>query len=282
MAACGILARGDAAGSGHPESRSTPHAECWWKLVWVHQNCHKPELDHERRALMAAAQAVGASLVCLKRAQRFEEWVLHRQRPPFVLLTDRREVAACLEAASEQPPTNRPTFTIVACEGSKQQPDSSAWAQQLGTVGGPVLVHRNTEDVSALLAELTKGLRVGLEGSGPLPSLASSASVRRARPRRASIQDAKVCERVGMPCPTVPCSLAGGDPDERSSLASASTEIPEWQCSTPSSASSSGLDEWWPAWPHPVGEVLAAVCRGRGRSEIERLLLEAMPDHYED
>jgi len=270
----------------HPERSLSPSlsraSECWWKLVWCHQDCHKPELDPVRRTLMAAAQAVGASLVCLKRAQRFEEWVSYRQRPPFALLTNRREVVGCLQASAEQPASNRPAFTIVACEeDSRQKHGSPVWVQQLGTAGGPVLTRQSPEDVGTILAELAEGLRAGLRESGLLPPKVSLAAARRARPWRAAKQQAKACTALtAMPCPAVPCSITEGDEDEHASIASASTESPGRQCS---STSSSGLDEWWPAWPHSVEEILGPICKTCGsREELEHLLFEAMPDHYVD
>mmetsp|Transcript_23773 Transcript_23773/g.68618 ORF Transcript_23773/g.68618 Transcript_23773/m.68618 type:complete len:293 (+) Transcript_23773:63-941(+) len=262
-------------GSEPSLGRTPATTESWWKLVWCHPNCHKPQLDHQRRVLTTAAESAGAAVVCLKKAQRFQEWVSHRQRPPFVLVTNRREVGICLEASREQPSMNRPAFTIIVCEGGRFQPANPSWALQLGTIGGPVLVHRSMEDISASLPELAGSLRARLKDI-KLMSWFGSRDAETRGPSQASRQLAKPCERKTAPYEGAPCSRGAAQEEKHVSTRSVSTET------TSSTASSSGLDEWWPAWPPPVAKVLAPICKAHSCAEIEQILLEAMPDHYDD
>mmetsp|Transcript_55389 Transcript_55389/g.171575 ORF Transcript_55389/g.171575 Transcript_55389/m.171575 type:complete len:397 (+) Transcript_55389:66-1256(+) len=129
----------DQAEGSEPEELGAAQA-CAWRLVWCHERCHKVETEERRVVLSEAVQAAGASLVCLKKAAKFALWLRNAQRPPFILLTDWREVKPCLMAAAEQHTTNQPTFTVVLCEEPRCFERASAWAQSLLPRGDPVHV----------------------------------------------------------------------------------------------------------------------------------------------
>lgn len=130
-------------GSRSPKTKvrcryQAPASSRWWRIVWCQACCHKRDHAAELRALTDAATEAGASLVSLKKACNFAVWASHVQRPPFVLLTDWREVKPCLRAAAKQPPQNRPLFTLVVAE-LEQFERVSTWARSLPPSSG--LVH---------------------------------------------------------------------------------------------------------------------------------------------
>lgn len=123
--------RGQEAGSTArtTSSKGRPATQCWWRLVWCHERCLKSECDVRRQAVSMAAREAGALLICMKKASKFAAWLGQKQRPPLVLLTDWREVKPCLQAASEQPPRNRPALVLVLCDVPAQYERAKAWAR---------------------------------------------------------------------------------------------------------------------------------------------------------
>eukprot|EP00442_Polarella_glacialis_P005043 CAMPEP_0115071812 /NCGR_PEP_ID=MMETSP0227-20121206/13883_1 /TAXON_ID=89957 /ORGANISM="Polarella glacialis, Strain CCMP 1383" /LENGTH=296 /DNA_ID=CAMNT_0002458491 /DNA_START=210 /DNA_END=1100 /DNA_ORIENTATION=- len=80
------------------QKASTPR---FWALVWVHEKCHKPENVELRTNLVQLVQKASGGAVCIKKAQKFQEWLLTNTLP-YVLLTDWREAKPCLESIEEQ------------------------------------------------------------------------------------------------------------------------------------------------------------------------------------
>merc|ERR1719282_637821 len=107
----------------------------------------------------------------MKKASKFAAWLSEAQRPPFVLLTDWREVKPCTEAAALQSPQNRPAFTVVLAEGPRQFERASAWAQGFSLNTDPVHVCRDiglpkaffSVLVRRLLTQGSPSLRLGLQ-----------------------------------------------------------------------------------------------------------------------
>lgn len=120
---------------------STAEQQLKWQLVWCHERCNKHEWDSFRNAMNGAAQGVGSTLTCLKKATTFAKWLGNPDRQPFVLLTNWREVKPCFQyAAAQQDPTCWPALTLVLCELPKHVERATAWAQELPAHVGVVRV----------------------------------------------------------------------------------------------------------------------------------------------
>jgi len=148
------IAGSDQTECSEPEefSSSTP---CTWRLVWCHERCHKREAEPRRRLLAEAAKMAGASLICLKKAGKFAAWLAKDQRPPYLLLTDWREVKPCMQAAAREHVSNQPVFTVVLCEESRRHFDrASTWAESLPARADPVHVCTDLNFLQAYLANV--------------------------------------------------------------------------------------------------------------------------------
>lgn len=109
-----------------------------WRLVWVHERCHKHENIERVRAIGRELHSLGAALICLKKANQFSLWVQQAARPPFILVTDWREAQPCMQFLTQQASSNQPVGTVVVCDSTRQLGRASEWAQGLPQWAGPV------------------------------------------------------------------------------------------------------------------------------------------------
>mmetsp|Transcript_83786 Transcript_83786/g.233694 ORF Transcript_83786/g.233694 Transcript_83786/m.233694 type:complete len:268 (-) Transcript_83786:140-943(-) len=123
----------------------------WWRLVWCHERCHKPENEARRQAMGNEIVQLGAGLVCMKKAKQFGLWIEREPRPVYVLVTDWREAQPCMHAVSQHSNNNRPIFTIVICDSERQQSRAAEWAKHLPADVGMVQVHERSHIPGALL-----------------------------------------------------------------------------------------------------------------------------------
>jgi len=123
---------GKNAALGQPaKSPSHPAPPTTWSVVWCHERCRKDDHDPQRQSFAVAAQNNGASFVCRKKASTFASWIAEGKQPPYVLITDWREVKPCLAAIAQHDNTNRPLLTIVLCETGVLFGRASAWAETM-------------------------------------------------------------------------------------------------------------------------------------------------------
>jgi hypothetical protein len=219
----------------------------WWRLVWCHERCHKQECEPLRSAVSEAAREARASLLCLKKASKFSMWLSQDQRQPFALLTDWREVKPCIQAVSAHPPQNRPAFTVVLCEVQRHYERASAWAQSLPPRADPVHVCKDSRLLRLFLADLRDRV---IEISGSVPALLS--------PKQA--EDAL---EISSPKNYPPGILQQARGRNTASITAA--------------AAADGGDVLW-----SVARVLRSVCAHHSPVQMEQMLREAMPDHYDE
>jgi len=138
MSAACHAERSDGGGTGEPlhaENRSPKAdrlpAHSSWRIVWVHEKCHKQECEERRAFLTDAAAEVGASLTCLKKSKTFDLWCARSQRAPFVLLTDGREIRPVIQVMAQPGFTNIPVTTVVLADLPKHADRIETWAKSL-------------------------------------------------------------------------------------------------------------------------------------------------------
>mmetsp|Transcript_108310 Transcript_108310/g.316849 ORF Transcript_108310/g.316849 Transcript_108310/m.316849 type:complete len:365 (-) Transcript_108310:379-1473(-) len=139
--------------AGHKRVDADAATGPWWRLVWCHERCHKQESVPRRSLLSQLAAEAGASLVCLKKADKFAAWAAHAERPPFVLLTDWREAKPCLQALAPQPQHCRPLLTVILADDAKQFERASLWAGSLPESTGSVHVFPDVDMTKHFLQE---------------------------------------------------------------------------------------------------------------------------------
>lgn len=93
-----------------------------------------------RKMLRRKAQQYGAELLCLKKAHMFQQW-LSVATERYVLFTDWREVKHCIEAVALQGPEGRPMFTSVFCIDTKQQCRADHWVSTLAARTDPIYIN---------------------------------------------------------------------------------------------------------------------------------------------
>lgn len=95
-----------------------------------------------RKTLRRKAQKYGAELLCLKKAHMFEQW-LSVATERYVLFTDWREVKHCTEVIDLQGPKSRPMFTCVFCIDEKQQRRAAHWVSTLAERKDSIYINEN-------------------------------------------------------------------------------------------------------------------------------------------
>mmetsp|Transcript_55968 Transcript_55968/g.157716 ORF Transcript_55968/g.157716 Transcript_55968/m.157716 type:complete len:302 (+) Transcript_55968:56-961(+) len=253
--------------------RSPKQTSAWWRLVWCHERCHKQECEPRRKFIGEQAGEAGADMVCLKKAGKFAMWLAQAQRPSFALLTDWREVKPCLQTAAAHRPQNRPAFTIILAELPRHHERASAWAQGLSPRADPVHICQDVSQLNMFIADL-----VG--------RLASSAALRaQVQPLPQQLVHQPVCAPYyGLTCAgerAVPGAARWCD-DVRARQ-TAVAMLPPGAFQTAHAAPK--VREAWGgpklvSWP--VAQVLSPVCGSQSPVQLEQLLKEAMPDHYDD
>mmetsp|Transcript_90395 Transcript_90395/g.256013 ORF Transcript_90395/g.256013 Transcript_90395/m.256013 type:complete len:350 (+) Transcript_90395:82-1131(+) len=285
------------------ESEVSTSPQCSWQIVWCHERSHKNEVAHRRKVLGDAARAAGASLVCLKKASKFDMWLAKAQRPPFVLLTDWREVKPCLQAASQEHLCNQPVFTVVLCEESQKHFDRAAnWAEGLPPRQDPVHVCRDLSFLLSFVANI--GSR-----SQPAPAPPPGTFMRGGTVTQAGVQAPQAYNALlEARMPTLWASSTMAMPPRGSGMAGimgtdvaaeqtqyfpVSVVPPAAQLLSTRPMSKATLQPTserkslpWAAMAvamaQPVADVLSPVCASQDLDQVEQLLQAAMPDVYDD
>jgi len=266
-----------------------------WQLIWCHERCHKKDCVEKKSAIANAAEKPlegPESLLCLKKAAKYAAWLEQAPRSPYALLTDWREVKPCLEAAALHPPRNQPAFTVILCDIPKHYERASAWAQSLPARHDPVRVCRDMGLLKGLLQELAGQLlrsrTAMLRGppgqfnsvAKPFPMYgATQATGYGIAPWTADADDDRDKEfeairkqRDSMwlrPAQTVPCLMSAWGATVSSPLV-AHTMVGVEQCGYVVQCVAA------PQSPLPHAD------QAEGPQLLEAMLVNAMPDHYDD
>jgi len=99
-------------------------------MVWCHERCHKLDCQTQRDDLQIAAQTLGASMVCLKKASRFALCLSRQLRHPYGVVTDWREAKPCMSVIMQQSSMNYPSLVVVVCQSQAQFSRASVWASK--------------------------------------------------------------------------------------------------------------------------------------------------------
>lgn len=256
-------------GSDTSSGRGSP-APTRWRVVWCHERCHKRESEALRKELGDACRLVGASLVCLKKAGKFQDWLRGGQRSgirkptPYVLVSDWREAKPCRDFLSQEHSSNRPLFTVLLCDEGRHFERASTWARGLGSTSDPVHVKQDVNGVKQFLA---------LAAQTTLPTARGERMDRRSS--RAPLEQRAhpefkrgIMQRKPLPNQAAaPPSLHGLAP--RGPLPTV----------TGTMALTNGVQ--LPQTFAPLKDLLL-FCSGTDPLEMERVLKAAMPSHYED
>jgi len=254
-----------------------------WRLVWCHERCHKQENEGLRRILGDAARSAGASLVCLKKASKFAVWLQSARRPPYVLLTDWRELKPCINTAKQVHVSSQPTFTIVFCKETPHYERASAWAKSLPPRADPVHVCKDLAFLKSFLADVAKRAVAGtlshpaVEGSGNY-AFSTSLSPAPHWPLAASGTPRTMMQQLQANLPISNSDFEAPDTYQRSSSgAEAAFQANIRLLSTTPLTMKAGSQQEAPAdmqqWP---------LNRGYDNAQLEQLLLAAQPLVYDD
>jgi len=119
--------------------KSWPADAARWTLVWCHEMSQTPASKELRKVLDHQAKQRGAHLLCLKKAQQFEQWSSTNTKP-YVLFTDWREAKGCVKAVTLRGQEGRPILTNVFCIDAKQQLRADRWRLKLADRKDPVYI----------------------------------------------------------------------------------------------------------------------------------------------
>lgn len=142
-------------GWGADKPRSYQAVEWWWWLIWCHERSCKQENDGLRKTIGDLAEEHRGSLVCLKKAEKFAFWVsnANRQRLPYVLLTDWREVKLCMQTIAQRGVPDLPAMVILLSDRPKQYEERILpWVKKLVAHGFTLLhVIQDVSELSGLI-----------------------------------------------------------------------------------------------------------------------------------
>lgn len=281
-----------------------------WRIIWCFERVHKKEQEARKRALCQAANEAGAVVICLKKACKFGAWLGHRRRrPPFVLLTDWREAKPCEQALQER--QEKANAFVILCEKAVHFDRASAWAHNMQAKGQEVHVLQDMGDARTFVTQL-RGWIPRNDVPAPRPPLgpsvpwhceqgytmeatslpeesgtsgAAAAAATSAAAGSSSVSGSRFQLRAG----ALESLSAGTPPPLRRSYASAPCMFgghsydawgsPDMAALSPLCAGGAATHRP-PARPPPL-ESLLQVCASHG-SQLEQLLRESAPDHYED
>lgn len=290
-----------------------------WRVVWCHERSHKSECDERRTAITEAASKVGASLVCLKKAGKFASWLTSVSHQPYVLLTDWREVKPCLQTLGQEGNLGRPAIIVVLAELPQHFDRASTWTKSLDASAEPVFVLRELGSANAFmkklltqlqdLAVLPKGQCTDVKdetvknASCEVPervaaapttqqTLESRSELRTSRQVMSSLVQPpgsflpyNQCLDFAFEYPLQPFHQIFDNYDPAPVLAT----IPMKPLSKKLAYCDSGavLDSSLEICSYHddesgVAGIISPVCASRNFDEIEQLLREAMPDHYDE
>jgi len=130
--------------------KQEPRASKGQRVVWCHEHCHKSHNDARRKELWRLCRENGASLVCHKKAAKFEAWLGNTAQPNYILVTDWREAKPCMDIDIIK---DRSMFTemIVYCETEQIFKKASEWVSSLPVEAGRVYVASSIRDLDELL-----------------------------------------------------------------------------------------------------------------------------------
>jgi len=229
-----------------------------WQIVWCHERCCRREAADLRESIAAAASKAGAELQCLKKAYQFAEWLTKPCGVPYVLLTDWREVKLAHEALGSSAPEKRAAFTVVLCEEPKQYGRAVRWVKARGPDADPVYVCKEMESPEAFVSSLFTQLLEGANLEGHVPPGCQVAPLR--------------VPWLGLPLETRP---------SRSGPLCAGLAA-----KGPSGTLEAKMAQFFHKVMHlplAVVEILMGIWGSCGSSaQVERMLLEAMPEYYEE
>lgn len=145
-----------------PAPQQEPTVECHKKgsrgaqgqrVVWCHEHCHKSHNDVRRKELWRLCRDHGASLVCHKKAAKFETWLGNTLQQNYILVTDWREAKPCMDIGIMK---EKAMFTemIVYCENEQTFKKATDWASSLPFEASRVYVASSVFDLDKLLLEL--------------------------------------------------------------------------------------------------------------------------------
>jgi len=241
----------------------------WWRLVWCHERCHKEDCEAQRQLLSKHAEALGGSLVCLKKAAKFQLWLRRTARPPYILITDWREAKPCRGFLAGLPERSMPALMVVLCEVQSHFERAAEWAGSLpvSTDQSKVQVCQHLDIASffyAGLAQLT----------------ATSQQITELPVSDLSKADVEVCQAAIGAEAKLESGSAFSQP-----AGTLGESLPPQCLQLPGSMEKKShqdgllpgmlLLKQVPVWPMPQMQVLSA-------NQVERLLKEAMPQYYED
>jgi len=107
-----------------------------WNLIWCYENCFKETYIELRKAFGRCVKDKGGGFKCFRKARQFVEWSRSvRAKKPYVLFTDWREVKQCVAAMTLQASTSRALSTVVFCMDTRQQRRAQLWADSLTELG---------------------------------------------------------------------------------------------------------------------------------------------------
>lgn len=280
-----------------------------WDLVWCCKYCHKDEAHALRMKIGNIVEKVGGKLICLKKAARLQQRRAYPGRVS-VLLTDWREAKPCMEhLLSSQ--VEFPQLTVVYTASEKQFKVATHWASILPLQGvhQQVRIVSATEDVRELI-HIVVGLyqSSGLAGVPKVatqlgcnhtlfdcsdtlePDAEPSPVFGTATPPEEEIDN--LVKHLHLKKQALLSELRGLGQHRPVQVAS-SWDLEEEEAMLPPAADLSsepaivwpdaqGLEfEVW-KWPSPIVDVLAPLLPSEDPKDVHRMLLYAMPTHYEE
>jgi len=271
-----------------------------WDLVWCCKYCHKDEAHALRLKISNIVEKVGGKLICLKKAARLQQRRAYPGRVS-VLLTDWREAKPCMEHLLSSP-VELPQLIVVYTASEKQFKVASLWASSLPAQGvhQQIRIVSATEDVKELIHTVVR-----LYQSSGLAGLKHTPDVLKTALLDCPSDNNSGSEPDAEPSPAfAPASPPREDIDNLvlhlqlkkqallSELRDLGHHLPVQAMPHPEAGAKSEPTIVWTEaqvrafevwkWPSPIVDVLAPLLPSEDPEDVHRMLLHAMPTHYEE
>lgn len=281
---------------------SSTHTKSSWRLVWCYEKCHKQECKASREALAQNLRGAGGSLVCLRKAKKFAAWIGEGEHPPYLLLSDWREIKPCMQALTQPGVHGLPAVIVVFVDQPRLHRRVTQWAETIALQGlrCRLYVLPKLSELWPLIVEMTgQGLVAStIPAVGGLPPLQGALLQSAAQPAGGRDALGGPCGGGGFP-PLGPKTL----PWLPGALGGAARAGAAERGSGGGRAAVGGRAAAAPAAPGPRGgvagaapfvaskalelqpsvtQVLGQVVPWESAAEVLCLLLSALPTHYDD
>jgi len=96
-------------------------------MVWCEERCNKADQATYQQSIAKVSRRLGAHMVLIKKADKFNAWLQREKRAPYALLSSWRELKPCINIVMSYPPEERPRQIVLLADQKHDFERASRW-----------------------------------------------------------------------------------------------------------------------------------------------------------